>query len=72
MGIFRGVARVMQAFAHLVAHVPEPPWPNGQGVGLLIRRLRIRVPQGVRINLHQHALGCPRTADFRAVNEAAP
>ena len=24
-----------------------PPWPNGQGVGLLIRRLRVRVPQGV-------------------------
>ena len=25
----------------------EPPWPNGQGVGLLIRRLWVRVPQGV-------------------------
>ena len=25
----------------------ELPWPNGQGVGLLIRRLRVRVPQGV-------------------------
>ena len=25
----------------------KPPWPNGQGVGLLIRRLRARVPQGV-------------------------
>ena len=24
-----------------------PPWPNGQGVGLLIRRLRVRVPQGM-------------------------
>ena len=24
-----------------------PPWPNGQGVGLLIRRLRVRVPPGV-------------------------
>ena len=24
-----------------------PPWPNGQGVGLLIRRFRVRVPQGV-------------------------
>ena len=24
-----------------------PPWPNGQGAGLLIRRLRVRVPQGV-------------------------
>ena len=27
-----------------------PPWPNGQGVGLLIRRLRARVPQGVNIS----------------------
>ena len=26
-----------------------PPWPNGQGVGLLIRRLRVRVPQGVHL-----------------------
>ena len=25
----------------------KPPWPNGQGVGLLIRRLRVRVPQEV-------------------------
>ena len=25
----------------------EPPWPNGQGVGPLIRRLRVQVPQGV-------------------------
>ena len=25
------------------------PWPNGQGVGLLIRRLRARVPQGVSL-----------------------
>ena len=25
----------------------QPPWPNGQGVGLLIRRLRVLVPQGV-------------------------
>ena len=30
------------------ARVVKPPWPNGQGVGLLIRRLRVRVPQGVR------------------------
>jgi hypothetical protein len=28
-----------------------PPWPNGQGVGLLIRRLRVRVPQGVHFVL---------------------
>ena len=25
----------------------KPPWPNGQAVGPLIRRLRVRVPQGV-------------------------
>ncbi len=28
----------------------EPTWPNGQGVGLLIRRLRVRVPQGVLLS----------------------
>ena len=28
-------------------YVQQPPWPNGQGVGLLIQRLRVRVPQGV-------------------------
>ena len=27
----------------------KPPWPNGQGVGLLIRRLRVRVPQEVLV-----------------------
>ena len=27
-----------------------PPWPNGQGVGLLIRRLRVQVPQGVLLH----------------------
>ena len=31
-----------------------PPWPNGQGVGLLIRRLRVRVPQGVFVLLVFH------------------
>ena len=25
----------------------RPPWPNGQAVGLLIRRLRVLVPPGV-------------------------
>ncbi len=29
----------------------QPPWPNGQGVGLLIRRLWVRVPQGVFFRL---------------------
>ena len=35
-----------QYCAH-AAVLQVPPWPNGQGVGLLIRRLRVRVPQGV-------------------------
>ncbi len=30
----------------------QPPWPNGQGVGLLIRRLWVRVPQGVFFYVH--------------------
>ena len=34
-----------------------PPWPNGQGVKLLIRRLRVRVPQGVRCILHRSISG---------------
>ena len=37
----------------------EPPWPNGQGVGLLIRRLRVRVPHWASI-LQRHALAGPR------------
>ena len=32
--------------AGAVGSVSELPWPNGQGVGLLIRRWRARVPQG--------------------------
>ena len=27
----------------------EPPWPNGQGGGLLIPRLRVQVLQGVQV-----------------------
>ena len=38
-----------------------PPWPNGQGVGLLIRRLRVRVPQG----------GCHFRASIRKSDIAA-
>ena len=38
---------VNDLIAYLPAHLP--PWPNGQGVGLLIRRLRVQVPQGVPI-----------------------
>ena len=34
-----------------------PPWPNGQGVGSLIRRLRVRVPQGVLCLWHSELSG---------------
>ena len=40
----------------------QPPWPNGQGVGLLIRRLRVRVPQGVAPLTEPGALAAPATA----------
>jgi hypothetical protein len=47
---------ILQRAAHIVSNRKDisfpmtwPPWPNGQGVGLLIRRLRVRVPQGVII-----------------------
>ena len=41
----------------------EPPWPNGQGVGLLIRRLRVQVPQGVL--LHQYRVAAHGSAPWR-------
>ena len=41
-----GQAPCMADIAWLLAQ-QEPPWPNGQGVGPLIRRLWARVPQGV-------------------------
>ena len=34
----------------------KPPWPNGQGVGLLIRRLWARVPQGVTFISPSHVI----------------
>ena len=33
--------------------VIKSPWPNGQGVGLLIRRLWARVPQGMSLTTSQ-------------------
>ena len=43
---------LMQVYSHIIAAgMHQPPWPNGQGVGLLIRRLRVRVPQGVHLDL---------------------
>ncbi len=35
-----------------------PPWPNGQGVGLLIRRLRVRVPPRVFLSRVQVCRRC--------------
>ena len=35
-----------------------PPWLSGQGVGLLIRRLRVRVPQGGDSFDRTRCLGC--------------
>jgi hypothetical protein len=45
-------------------HQAERPWPNGQGVGLLIRRLRVRVPQGVT-DYAAHTHGCGHSAALR-------
>ena len=53
-----------------VALLQQPPWPHGQGVGLLIRRLRARVPQAVLgdsklckfIRDVQHAYACAALA----------
>ena len=42
----------------------SPPWPNGQGVGLLIRRLRVQVPQGVL--LHQRRAAAHGSAPWRS------
>ena len=36
----------------------EPPWPNGQGAGLLIRRVRVQIPQGVRVSCLYFIHGC--------------
>ena len=35
------------------------PWPNGQRVGLLIRRLRVPVPQGLKLLHEGGMLGNP-------------
>ena len=43
----------------------QPPWPNGQGVGLLIRRLRVRVPQGVAM-LERMSSGTIMVVPFHA------
>ena len=29
--------------------ITKPPWPNGYGIGLLSRGLRVRVPPGVHV-----------------------
>ena len=47
----RGLATTIKdsaaAIGALIYRAHVPPWPNGQGVGLLIQRLWVRVPQGV-------------------------
>ena len=43
----RSIGHPQQGFETSSSDTQLPPWPNGQGVGLLIRRLRVRVPQGV-------------------------
>ena len=52
-----------------------PPWPNGQGVGLLIRRLRVRVPQGVPLGTRSrpraHWLRSSGTASRRSLIAAS-
>ena len=47
-------------FIRLSSMSPEakPPWPNGQGVGPLIRRLRVRVPQEVHMSWSCAFLSC--------------
>ena len=45
--VLRGMAVVLWGRSRSRRFHCEPPWPNGQGVGLLIRRLWVRVPQGV-------------------------
>ena len=40
-------SRTLRGTRRCLSFSELPPWPNGQGVGLLIRRLRVRVPQGV-------------------------
>ena len=39
--------KVQRHSSRRCTHVIQAPWPNGQGVGLLIQRLRVRVPKGV-------------------------
>ncbi len=59
-------ASVQEWFTRAAAPVTEeqqPPWPNGQGVGLLIGRLRVRVPQGVSFSQRGLLCGdCPPQA----------
>jgi hypothetical protein len=49
-----------------------PPWPNGQGVGLLFRRLRVRVPPGVLCSRHASVWGPRHARDIvRSIVRAA-
>ena len=49
---------LVEGLAFVIVYIPfvsciiilKPPWPNGLGVGLLIRRLRARAPRGALAN----------------------
>ena len=67
---YRG-AKVGHAFSSVqqvrpgrVALLQQPVWPHGQGVGLLIRRLPARVPQGV-LGESNHSLGTENSIELQ-------
>ena len=57
--------QVMRLGPLIASH--KSPWPNGQGVGLLIRRLWVRVPQGMQfyvartVTMRRPALPLPQS-----------
>ena len=76
--VLQSAASVLGAAAKiplLSASTSSPPWPNGQGVGPLIRRLRVRVPQGV-LSLSQVSQGLkmsnPRSRELCARHMCSP
>ena len=51
-----GYTWILRLLFHDLFLASQPPWPNGQRVGPLIRRLRVRIPQGVTMQ-HPHGPG---------------